>query len=76
MSKETMHNSEASLEVRALKDVLSEEELQKVFGGSVLNHSDFNFVHLRSPWGGGGGGTGSFGQAAIRGAISGASGAV
>ena len=29
----TMHNSEASIEVPELKGVLSEEELQKVFGG-------------------------------------------
>jgi hypothetical protein len=29
----TMHNSEASIDVPELKRVLSEEELQKVFGG-------------------------------------------
>jgi hypothetical protein len=33
MRKNTVHNSKASLAVRELKDELSEEQLQTVFGG-------------------------------------------
>jgi hypothetical protein len=33
MSKNTVHNSKASLGVHELKDELSEEQLQTVFGG-------------------------------------------
>jgi hypothetical protein len=33
MRKNTVHNSKASLGVRELKDELSEEQLQTVFGG-------------------------------------------
>ncbi len=39
-----MQNSKASLEVRELKDELSEEQLQKVYGGKASFH-DLNFVH-------------------------------
>jgi hypothetical protein len=74
MSKATMHNSEASSEVHELKDQLSEEKLQKACGGSTFKHSDLNFMHLSSPFGGGTGS--SLGQVAMRGAKSGASGAV
>jgi hypothetical protein len=35
MSKTTMHNSEASLEFRDLRDGLSDEELKKVSGGYI-----------------------------------------
>ena len=35
MSKTTMHNSEASLEVRDLRDGLSDEKLKKVSGGYI-----------------------------------------
>ena len=44
MSKTTMQNSKASLEVRELKGELSEEQLQKVYGGKASFH-DLNFVH-------------------------------
>ena len=44
MSKNTMQNSKASLEVRELKEELSEEQLQKVYGGKASFH-DLNFVH-------------------------------
>jgi type VI protein secretion system component Hcp len=40
----TMHNSEASLEVRELKHELS-EELKNVFGGKATFH-DLSFTHL------------------------------
>ena len=40
----TTHNSEASLEVRELKDELSEKELKNVFGGKA-SFNDFNFTH-------------------------------
>jgi bacteriocin-like protein len=36
MSKTTMHNSEASLEVHELKHELSEAELNHVSGGTLL----------------------------------------
>ena len=36
MSKTTMHNSEASLEVRKLKDELSDTELNTVSGGRAM----------------------------------------
>jgi hypothetical protein len=39
----TMHNSD-SLEVRELKDELSEKELKNVFGGKA-SFNDFNFTH-------------------------------
>ena len=42
MSKTTMQNSKASL--RELKEELSEEQLQKVYGGKASFH-DLNFVH-------------------------------
>jgi hypothetical protein len=35
MSKTTMHNSEASLEFRDLRDGLSDEELKTVSGGYI-----------------------------------------
>ena len=35
MSKTTMHNSEASLEFRDLRDGLRDEELKKVSGGYI-----------------------------------------
>ena len=41
----TMHNSEASLEVRELKHELSEEELKNVFGGKATFH-DLSYTHL------------------------------
>jgi type VI protein secretion system component Hcp len=44
MSKNTMHNSEASLEVHEFKDELSEEELKNVFGGKATFH-DLSFMH-------------------------------
>jgi bacteriocin-like protein len=44
MSKNTMQNSKASLEVRARKEELSEEQLQKIYGGKASFH-DLNFVH-------------------------------
>jgi hypothetical protein len=55
MSKTTMHNSKASLEVRELKDELSGEQLEKVSGGKAsfkvsgegeASYHDFNFTHL------------------------------
>jgi type VI protein secretion system component Hcp len=54
MSKTTMHNSKASLEVRELKDELSGEQLEKVSGGEAsfkvsggeASFHDFNFTHL------------------------------
>jgi hypothetical protein len=52
MSKTPMHNSEASFEVRELKDELSGEQLQKVSGGnpsgpgeSSVSFHDFSFTH-------------------------------
>ena len=36
MSKTTMHNSEASLEVHELKHELNEDELNHVSGGNLL----------------------------------------
>ena len=45
MSKTTMHNSEASLEVHELKHELGEEELKNVFGGKA-SFNDLSFVHL------------------------------
>ena len=44
MSKNTMHNSEASPEVHELKHELSKEELKNVFGGKA-SFNDFSFVH-------------------------------
>jgi type VI protein secretion system component Hcp len=55
MSKTTMHNSKASLEVRELKDELSGEQLEKVSGGKAsfkvsgegaASYHDLNFTHL------------------------------
>ena len=43
MSKATMHNSEASFDVRELKDELSEEELKNISGGKA-NFQDFQVV--------------------------------
>ena len=37
MSKETMHNSEANIEVRKLKDELRDDELDVVTGGVVIS---------------------------------------
>jgi hypothetical protein len=37
MSKETMHNSEANIEVRELKDELRDGELDGVSGGVVIS---------------------------------------
>ena len=42
MSKTTMQNSKARL--RELKEELSEEQLQKPYGGKASFH-DLNFVH-------------------------------
>ena len=43
-SKTTMQNSKASLKVRELKEGLSEEQLQNVYGGKASFH-DLNFMH-------------------------------
>jgi len=45
MSKETMHNSEANIEVRKLKDELRDDELDVVTGGMLtFSNSDFDDV--------------------------------
>ena len=44
MSKNTMQNSKARPRVRELKEELSDEQLQKVYGGKASFH-DLNFVH-------------------------------
>jgi len=44
---DTMHNSEASLEVHELKNELGEEELKNVFGGKASFH-DLSFTHRRT----------------------------